>query len=103
MSHFAAGNPMANAERKQPLEEITAEGFGSATTVPDSPSSSHGVWKDGVWTIVIDRPVTADDPLVGRLKTASQNLIAFSVWDGSNANRGGRKQHSAWVPLKVEK
>lgn len=99
----AAGNPMANVERKYPLEELTAEGFGSATTVPNSPSNARGVWKDGRWTVIIDRPISPDDdPVSARLQSAGQNMISFAVWDGSAGNRGGQKHYCAWVPMKVE-
>lgn len=102
MSHLAAGNPMANTHRKQPVEEIVAEGFGSATSVPDSPSTAHGVWKDGRWTVVLDRPLNPADPLAARLRSHPQNLVSFAVWDGTAGNRGGRKQYCTWIPLRFE-
>ena len=102
MPLHAAGNPMAIIDRKQPVEEIAAEGFGTATTVPNSASSARGVWKDGRWTVIIDRPLGPDDPISARLQSAGQNMISFAVWDGSAGNRGGRKHYCAWVPMKVE-
>jgi hypothetical protein len=99
---LAAGNPMADFERKVPVEEIVAEGFGTATHVPDCPSRARGVWKDGRWTVVVDRPLDPQDPLVARLQSAQANMISFAVWDGQAGNRGGRKHYCGWVPLRVE-
>jgi len=99
---LAAGNPMAQFDRKSPLEEVVAEGFGTATHIPDSPSNARGVWKDGRWTVVLDRPLDGNDPLSARIQSAGANLISFAVWDGSAGNRGGRKHYCSWVPLKLE-
>lgn len=99
---LAAGNPMARFDRKSPLEEIAAEGFGTATTLPDSPSNARGAWKDGRWTVVVDRPLDAREALAERLQSAGGNLISFAVWDGSAGNRGGRKHYCNWIPLKLE-
>lgn len=95
-------NPMADYHRKHPIEELTAHGFGSGTHVSETISRGRGVWQDGKWYVVIDRPIQTDDPLTERFKTApDKQLIAFAVWDGDNANRGGQKQISNWVPLKL--
>ncbi len=97
-----ANNPMADYHRKHPIEEMTAHGFGSGTHVGETISRGRGMWRDGKWYVVIDRPIQADDPLVMRFKAApDKQLIAFAVWDGDNANRGGKKQISNWVPLKL--
>ncbi len=101
MPAMAAGNPMANPGRKSPLEELVAEGFGTATTRADTPSRARGVWRDGRWTIVIDRPLASDDPLTAALVQGDADAIAFAVWDGSARQVGGRKQWSNWVPLKL--
>jgi hypothetical protein len=99
---LAAGNPMAQFDRKIPLEEIVAEGFGTATHVPDSPSHARGVWKDGRWTVVMDRSLDPKDPLAARLQSAGANVISFAVWDGSSGNRGGQKHYCNWIALKLE-
>ncbi len=99
---YQAGNPMADFERRQPVEEMAAEGFGSLTHVPDSPSSARGVWRDGRWTVVIDRPLVAGDVLTDRLLSAGENAISLAVWDGAAGNAGGRKHWCNWVPLRIE-
>lgn len=101
----AAGNPMSRLDRTTPLEEIVAEGFGTVTTVKDSPSRARGQWKDGRWTVVIDRPLSQGDPLAPALQSGPGGpggQIAFAVWDGQGGNVAGRKHYVGWVPFKVE-
>ena len=99
---LAAGNPMSNPAREKPIEELVAEGFGTATTVPGTPSSAHGAWKDGRWTVAFDRPLSPGDPLSAALQSGKADAISFAVWDGSAGNVGGRKHYCTWIPLKVK-
>jgi hypothetical protein len=97
-----SGNPMVDLNRKSPIEELTAHGFGSSTHVPDSPSRGRGAWKDGKWYVVFDRPIDTKDPLIARFNsTPDKQLIAFAVWDGTGGNRGGRKQITNWLPMRI--
>jgi hypothetical protein len=101
---LSANNPMARFDREVPLEELVAEGFGTATDVPNSPSNARGVWKDGRWTVIIDRPLAPDDPLAARLQeSGAETVISLAVWDGSAGNRGGLKHWCAWIPMRIEK
>ena len=97
-----AGNPMADYQRRQPVEEIIAEGLGTATHVPATISSARGAWKDGRWTVVIDRPLAADDPLSRLTQAAQAPVVSLAVWDGSANNVGGRKHFCTWLAMKVE-
>ena len=99
----SAKNPMANFDRKNPVEELTAHGFGSATHIDKTPSRGRGVWSDGKWYVVINRPIETADPLIVRFnKNPNQQLVAFAVWDGNAANRGGRKNITNWTPMRIE-
>jgi hypothetical protein len=99
----SAGNPMADFDRKSPIEELTAHGFGSSTHIDQTPSLGRGVWHDGKWYVVIDRPIEASDPLIARFNVNPvQQLVAFAVWDGSAANRGGRKNITNWTPMRIQ-
>jgi DMSO reductase family type II enzyme heme b subunit len=93
---------MSELHRKQPVEELAAEGFGTTTHVPDSLSKARGQWKDGRWTVVIDRPLTEIDPLNAALKPGKTGQISFAVWDGAAGNVGGRKHYVGWVPFSLE-
>jgi len=99
---LSAGNPMSIFDRKSPIEEATAEGFGSITHVPDGIADGRGAWKDGHWRVVIRRRLI-DDTLSKLLAAGSTSEFAIAVWNGEKANVGGRKHHSIWVKFEVEK
>lgn len=96
-----AGNPMSNFKRSAPVEEIVAEGFGTATSLPDSATSARGEWRDGKWTVVLSRALRPDDALTAALQSGKANMISLAVWDGSAENVGGRKHYCTWIPMKV--
>ena len=97
-----SGNPMVDFQRKHPIEELTAHGFGSGTHVADTPSRGRGKWKDGQWFLVLDRPINKADPLIRRFDSSpDKQLVAFAIWDGSEGNRGGRKQNTNWLPMRI--
>jgi len=97
-----ADNPMADTSREHPIEELTAHGFGSSAHVEGTSSRARGVWSDGQWYVVIDRPINANDPLIERFDSdPDKQMIAFAVWDGDNANRGGRKHITNWLPMRI--
>jgi DMSO reductase family type II enzyme heme b subunit len=99
----SAGNPMVDFHRQHPLEELTAHGFGSSTHVGETPSRGRGVWKDGQWYVVIDRPIDSSDPLITRFnENPQQQLIAFAVWDGNASNRGARKNITNWIVMRID-
>ena len=99
----SAGNPMANFNRKNPVEELTAHGFGSATHLNETPSHGRGAWSDGKWYVVLDRPIETTDPLIARFnENPDQQLIAFAVWDGTAGDRGGRKNITNWTPMRID-
>lgn len=84
-------------------EELLAGGPGSTTLFDNQTVQTWAEHTDsgeeGTWTVVFSRPV---DP-AGENRTAittEQDLdIAFGVWDGSNAERSGRKAVSQWYYL----
>jgi hypothetical protein len=100
---LSAGNPMSGQQRTQPVEELYAEGFGSSTHVESSTCTGRGVWKDGRWTVVVDRALDPADPLTSRwLNPNVQQQISLAVWDGSAENTGARKHWCPWMPMKIE-
>lgn len=108
-SHYAknympgvySNNPMSELRRTTPVEELIAEGFGTATTQTNQNAAGKGVWEKGKWRVVIARPLISEDPDDAAL--AAQTMIGFAVWNGSERNIGARKQYAPWVPLVIEK
>ncbi len=103
MAGSAVGNPMSTVNRKQPVQELRAHGFGSATDVPDSPVEARGAWENGRWYVVFELPNNNEDPLIKRFfKNPEQQMLALAVWDGQAQNRGGRKHITNWIPMRIE-
>jgi Ethylbenzene dehydrogenase len=95
-----AGNPLSQNIRSSPVEEVVAEGFGSATHLPKQTAAGHGVNEGGRWRVVIAVPSkrAVGDPLA----PGSSWPVAFAVWLGSRDNRGGRKHIANWQTLVLE-
>ena len=98
-----AGNPMSIWDRDQPVEELTAEGFGTLTHQKHSETTGRGFWVDGRWAVVFSRPMKTKDPLDYQFDVFKPGRIAFAVWDGSAGNRGGRKHWSEnWLGFEMK-
>jgi len=95
-----SGNPVSKWDRKQPLDEYVAEGYGTLTSQTDVASQAKGMHRDNKWRVVILRPLTTSDSLDFQFKTDGQ--LAIAVWDGKADNVAGRKHHSYWMTFKVK-
>ena len=93
-------NPISRG-RASPVLDQMAEGWGSMTVKPDQHALGTGVWKEGVWRVVITRPMVSDDPNAPRLTPGVETVVGFAVWEGGNQEVGSRKAWSPWVPLVV--
>jgi hypothetical protein len=93
-------NPISRG-RASPVLDQMAEGWGSMTVKPDQHALGKGVWKDGVWRVVITRPLVSDDVNAPRLTPGLKTFAAFAVWDGGSREVGARKAWSSWVPVVV--
>jgi DMSO reductase family type II enzyme heme b subunit len=96
----AAGNPMLTA-RNGAVQEIVAEGFGSASPAPAQRASGRGVWANGKWLTTIARPLN-EGAGMANLQPGQRTYIAFAVWDGAARHTGARKMRSGWIPLVLE-
>jgi DMSO reductase family type II enzyme heme b subunit len=96
----AARNPILTA-RNGAVQEILAEGFGSAAAAPTQKGSGRGLWADGRWRTTIARPL-AEGPGAANLQPGQKTYIAFAVWDGAERHMGARKMRSGWIPLVLE-
>lgn len=89
------GNGMAGP-RKQPVQDLIAEGPGTLRPAGHSMSVGSGKRTGTGWSVLIARPL----PEGGRPVSRSQ--VAFAVWEGSRQEVGSRKMRTAWIPLAVE-
>ena len=94
-------NPVSRGVASPVLDQM-AEGWGSMTVKPDQHALGKGVWKDGVWRVVITRPMVSDDVNAPRLVPGDRTSVAFAVWEGGHREVGARKAWSPWVPLVIQ-
>ena len=100
----AAGNSFSQRDtpRQTPIEELVAEGFGTLTSQKAQNAVGKGVWDNGVWRVVIVRPMLTGDMSDAQLTPGEKTSIAFAVWDGGNREVDGRKAVALWHPLVIE-
>lgn len=97
MPGIYARNPVSQLQRKEPVEELTADGYGTLTTQYKQNGKGRGIWEEGVWKVVLARPLFSDDPLDAPLP--EKTFLAVAVWEGNSGNVGARKNVTSWVPL----
>lgn len=93
-------NPISRGEASPVLDQM-AEGWGTMTVKPDQHALGKGVWKAGVWRVVITRPMVSDDKNAPRLLPGDRTVVGFAVWEGGNREVGSRKAWAPWVPLVI--
>lgn len=98
---YQAGNPMADFERKLPVEELAAIGFGTLTPQAESLTTGRGVWSDGSWHVVFVRPAQTSDAMDYQFWAGDRGSIGVAVWDGAGGNVGGRKHWTNWTDFTV--
>lgn len=96
-------NPLADSGRRFPVEELTAEGFGTLTTQTRQSSTGWGIWEKGTWRVVLARPLKSKDTSDPKLSAGKATAVAFALWDGHKKNIGARKNYAPWMALTLEK
>jgi hypothetical protein len=99
---YRAGNPLADFHRREPVEELIAEGYGSLTPQKDSVTRGRGRWRNGRWGVVFARPLRSEDPLDYQFVPGGRGTVSVAVWEGSSGNVGGRKHWSLWFEFVVQ-
>jgi hypothetical protein len=97
----AAGNPVSSLQRREPVEELQAEGFSTLADHRFQDARGRGVYADGVWRVVIAVPLRVPDLANPVLQPGVATQVAFAVWDGGSANVAGRKQWYSFVTLNL--
>jgi hypothetical protein len=95
-------NPISRGLVSPVLDQM-AEGPGTLTAKPDQRALGRGVWRDGVWRVVITRPMAGDDPNAPVLLPGDRTVAAFAVWDGGTREVGARKAWSPWIELRIQR
>lgn len=97
-----AGNPVSQWDRAEPVEELSAEGFGTLTSQPASATRGSADWADGRWSVVFLRPLRTDDADDYQFTSGMTGTVAIAIWEGSAENVGGRKRYSEWIEFRLE-
>jgi DMSO reductase family type II enzyme heme b subunit len=102
LAGLAAGNPLSKPTHKSPVQVLVAKGFGSLTSLPDADQTvaGRGVWRDGVWTVVMRQPL--DSTTMLPLRQGKPFPVAMAVWDGDAGDRNGQKAVSQWMELTLD-
>ncbi len=93
-------NPISRG-RATPVLDQMAEGWGTMTVKPDQHALGMGQWKDGMWRVVIARPLASDDLNAPQLTPGNRTVAGFAVWEGGHREVGARKAWAPWVPLVI--
>ena len=93
-------NPISRG-RATPVLDQMAEGWGTMTVKPDQHALGMGQWKDGLWHVVITRPLASDDLNAPQLTPGDRTVAGFAVWEGGYREVGARKAWAPWVPLVI--
>jgi len=98
------GNPVS-VKRTYPVENLIAEGFGSATDIKKADNQdimAKGIRDGKKWFVVFKRSLSSSDKFEVSFKEGGVIPVAFAVWDGSEGHRGGRKVVSTWYYVGLE-
>ena len=94
--------PVSKHVTKSPVNDLLAIRVGTITPKDNQEVMGKGVWENGVWSVVLKRPLSAIEAENGVNFTAGKKLAALAVWNGSQGDRGGRKSISDWVELEIK-
>ena len=86
------------------MEDLVGGGF-STLTSKQSQGRVQGkaTWKDGVWHVVMRRPLASTDPEnEARLDPGRLQAVAFAIWNGENKERNGQKSVAPWFQLIID-
>ena len=90
--------------RVSSVEDLIGGGFSTLTTKEKQGRvQGQAVWKDGVWHVVMRRPLVSEEQeneaklIPGRVQT-----VSFAVWNGENKERNGQKAVAPWFQLVID-
>lgn len=99
---WATGNALSQPQKLTPVEELRANGFGTATHKDLQAVDGKGTWTEGRWRVVLTRAMAPADEESINFTGRSEIPLAVAVWNGSNQEVGARKQLSSFVTLRIE-
>ena len=98
----ATGNPISASEKRSPVEDLTASGFGTLESQEQVDVTGWGAWDGDKWSVVIARPLVTSDLLDTQFEVGEEAPVALAVWNGDNQEVDGKKSVSAWVNVALD-
>jgi complex iron-sulfur molybdoenzyme family reductase subunit gamma len=103
------GNPQApvnewfwRADLERP-ENLVSHGLGTDKPNTEAEVAGKASWSDGRWSVVLSRRLKAAGKEITKLASGKSTNVAFSVWEGSNQERGDLHSYSRdWRDLTLE-
>lgn len=90
------------ADLEQP-ENLVSKGLGTDRTLPGVAVTGGAQWEDGRWSVVLARRLRVNNKEATKLSAGKSTKVAFSVWEGSNQERGDLHSYSRdWRELTLE-
>lgn len=102
----AVGNQISQDQRRSPIEDLNAQGFGSTESQPVAQQNvaGKGVWRGGRWRVVFLRELKSGEKEDRQFAVGGDPVpVAFAIWSGKEKDRNGQKTVSTWFKLKLEK
>jgi hypothetical protein len=98
----AGGNPLAVRDHTAAAQ--TAAGPGSVTFRPKVSQAVEATasWKDGVWSVVLKRPLQPGDDGGVPLASGGKYSLAVALFNGAHRDRAGQKLITLWNDLRLE-
>lgn len=87
------------------VEEANANGFSQPLKIQaedNQQAKGKGEWKEGVWRVVIKRPLKTDDKNDIQFEVGKFIPFSLNAWDGSNGEHGLIMSLSSWHYLILE-
>jgi hypothetical protein len=90
--------------RVSSVEDLIGGGFSTLTTKEQQGRvQGKAVWKDGVWRVVMSRPLVSEEQEnEAKLIPGRVQAVSFAVWNGENKERNGQKAVAPWFQLVVD-
>lgn len=100
----AAGNLFALQQRRSPIEDSNARGFGTLKAQPLAGQNVNGkgIWRDEHWSVLFVRTLNSADVDDVKLSPESGVPVAFAIWQGQYRDRNGKKVISNWYQFQLE-
>jgi mono/diheme cytochrome c family protein len=101
---WGAGNIVSDPTRRSPVEDLTAQGFGSLVARPrvDQLVFADGEHTTGTYRVIFRRSLNGQGAHAIDFDPGSMITAAFAVWNGSAGDRDGKKSVTIWQELALE-